>query len=127
VGLKQTETNKNVPVFSLCYCPQIKLTPYDFNDLQLIAKIENRTGTERFLTLFHYVFTNYHIGRCPAGSHTKDYGARSFYTVKTKFKYNDVYINIRICHYTFNKNSKSGSDGGENHTARTVAVKISRF
>jgi len=49
-----------------------------------------------------------------------------FYTVKTKFKYN-VYINIRIRHYTFNKNSKSGSDGGENHTARTVAVKLSRF
>jgi len=50
-----------------------------------------------------------------------------FYTVKTKFKFNDVYINIRIRHYTFNKNSKSGSDGGENHAARTVAVKISRF
>jgi len=58
VGLKQTDNKKDVPVFSLRYYPQIKLTPYDFNDLQLIDKIETYTGTGRVLTLFHCVFTN---------------------------------------------------------------------
>jgi len=73
------------------------------------------------------MFTNDNIGRCPIGNHMKITVPNRFYTVKTKFKYNDVYINIRIRHYTFKKNSKSGSDGGEHHAARTFAVKLSQL
>ena len=37
---------------------QMKLTPYEFRDLQLADKFENRPGTGQFFTFFQCVVTN---------------------------------------------------------------------
>ena len=36
---------------------QIKLTPYDFSDLQITGEFDNRPGTGRFLSFFSCVVT----------------------------------------------------------------------
>jgi len=66
---------------------QIKLTPYDFSDLQITGEFDNWPSTGRFLKKFTCVVTyrtgagqrlyNYnHISRCPVGNLTTSYGAR---------------------------------------------------
>jgi len=69
-------------------------------------------GHQTILTILHYVFTNstaavYIIMITSAdarpGTERKITVPGRFYTVKTKFTYNDVYINNRIRHFTLRK------------------------
>jgi len=50
-----------------------------------------------------------------------------FYTVKTKFTYNDVYINIRIHHYTLKTVSLAVMEVKTTLPGRSVQLKYHNF
>jgi len=79
-------STQNCVLVCLIYSwPQIKMTLYDFSDLQLTGEFKNRPGTGLFLTFFLALS---HIVRVPA----------DFTRIKQIFAFNDVYINININH-----------------------------
>ena len=108
---------------------QIKLTPYDFSDLQITGDFDNRPGTGHFLKIFSCVVTNH------MGAGRRLYMIASAYTrpgivrcrrckrsnlefeMKQFFTYNDVYTNINIRQRLLKKRKNEAdtdSDGGEN-------------
>ena len=87
---------------------QMKLSPYDFSDLRITDKFENRPATGLFLTVFPRVVTYFtgkgrrlymrtsvdvEISRAPRGART------IFTRIKQISTCNDLYINIIIRNY----------------------------